>query len=156
MIRLEIPGRGVFEWQVLVSDVNGTLAADGRLLEGVAERLAAVREVLQVQLLTADTHGRQAEIDRLLGLQAVRVRGGHEAEQKAAFVRDLGAAHVIALGQGANDALMLKEASLGLCVLSPEGTAVEALQAADLVAPDVLTALDLLLHPTRMLASLRR
>ena len=156
MVRLEIPGRGVFEWQHLVSDVNGTLALDGRLLEGVAERLATVQRVLQVHLLTADTHGKQAEIDRILGLQAVRVRGGHEAEQKAAFVRELGAAGVIALGQGANDALMLKEAALGVCVLSPEGTAVEALQAADLVVPDVLTALELLLHPTRMLASLRR
>ncbi len=156
MIRLEIPGRGAFAWQYLVSDVNGTLAVDGRLLAGVAERLAAVQQVLQVHLLTADTHGKQAEIDRILGLQAVRVRGGHEAEQKAAFVRDLGAEGVIALGQGANDALMLKEAALGICVLSPEGTAVEALQAADLVVPDVLTALELLLHPTRMLASLRR
>ena len=156
MIRLEIPGRGAFEWKHLVSDVNGTLAVDGRLLEGVTGRLAAVRQVLQVHLLTADTHGRQAEIDRILGLQAVRVRGGHEAEQKAAFVRDLGAESVIALGQGANDALMLKEAALGICVLSPEGTAVEALQAADLVVPDVLTALELLLHPTRILASLRR
>ena len=155
MIRLEIPGRGRFEWKYLVSDVNGTLAVDGRLMDGVAERLAAVRDVLEVHLLTADTHGRQTEIDRVLGTQAVRVRGDHEAEQKAAFVRRLGVESVIALGQGANDALMLEEAALGICVLSPEGTAVEALLAADLVVPDTLTALELLLHPARILASLR-
>ncbi len=155
MIRLEIPGRGRFEWKYLVSDVNGTLAVDGCLMDGIAERLAAVRDVLEVHLLTADTHGRQTEIDRVLGTQAVRVRGGHEAEQKAAFVRRLGAESVIALGQGANDALMLEEAALGICVLSPEGTAMEALLAADLVVPDTLTALGLLLHPARILASLR-
>ena len=70
-------------------------------------------------------------------------------------MRRLGAESVIALGQGANDALMLEEAALGVCVLSPEGTAVEALLAADLVVPDTLTALELLLHPARILASLR-
>ena len=156
MISLEIPGRGAFRFQHLVSDVNGTLAVDGRLISGVAERLRAIQKNLTLHLLTADTHGKQAEIDRILGLQAVRVRGGHEAEQKAAFVRQLGAEATIALGQGANDALMLKEAALGICVLSEEGTAVEALLAADILVPDTLTALELLLHPTRLLASLRR
>ncbi len=156
MISLEIPGRGAFRFQHLVSDVNGTLAVDGRLISRVAERLRAIQKNLTLHLLTADTHGKQAEIDRILGLQAVRVRGGHEAEQKAAFVRQLGAEATIALGQGANDALMLKEAALGICVLSEEGTAVEALLAADILVPDTLTALELLLHPTRLLASLRR
>ena len=156
MISLEIPGRGAFHLQHLVSDVNGTLATDGSLIAGVAERLRAVQDVLTVHLLTADTHGKQAEIDHILGLQAVRVRGGHEAEQKAAFVHRLGAETTIALGQGANDTLMLKEAALGICVLSAEGTAVEALLAADILMPDTLTTLELLLHPSRLLASLRR
>ncbi len=156
MIILNVPGRGDFQFEHLVSDVNGTLAVDGVLLPGVAERLKAVQTTLTLHLLTADTHGKQASIDQALGTQAVRVKGGGEAGQKAEFVRKLGAEKVIALGQGANDALMLREAALGICVLSSEGTAVEALLAADIVVPDVLTALDLLLHPTRLVASLRR
>jgi soluble P-type ATPase len=51
---------------------------------------------------------------------------------------------------------MLAQAGLGICILSKEGTAVSALQAADLVAPDILTALELLQHPMRLMASLRR
>ncbi len=101
----------------------------------------------KIHLLTADTHGRQESLDRQLGLQAVRIQAGGESLAKAAFVRDLGADQVIALGQGANDVAMLRDAALGICVLGPEGTAVEALMAADVLAPNVLDALGLLYQP---------
>ncbi len=156
MITLKIPGRGEIHLKHLVTDVNGTLAQDGKLIDGVLERITQLRDRLEVHMLTADTHGKQKYIDAALGLKAVRVSPGGEAEQKAEFVRSLGAEGVVALGQGANDALMLKEAAIGICILSGEGTATEALLSADLIAPDVLTALDLLLHPIRMVASLRR
>jgi P-type E1-E2 ATPase len=156
VIELNIPGRGTLQVQHLVLDVNGTLAVDGLLLEGVARRLAALRDRLQIHLLTADTHGRQAEIDRQLNLQAVRLQPGDEAAQKADYLRRLGADRAAAIGQGANDAGMLEAAGLGICVLSAEGAAVSSLLAADLVVPDILTALDLFEKPVRIVASLRR
>lgn len=156
MIALDIPARGHLALQYLVLDVNGTLALDGQLLDGVTEQLARLRQALEIHLLTADTHGRQEEIDRALNLQAMRLRNGKEAEQKAAYVRALGATQVVAIGQGANDAGMLKEAALGICVLSREGTAVEALLAADLLVPSILDAFDLLERPARLRASLRK
>lgn len=156
MIEIEIPGRGVLRLQHLVSDVNGTLAVDGMLIEGVAQQIEALKQHLTIHLLTADTHGKQATIDRQLNLTAVRIQPGSEAEQKAEYIRRLGAERVVALGQGANDAAMLKEAALGLCVLSPEGTALESLLAADLLLPDIHAALALLAHPLRIRASLRK
>jgi len=156
MIELNIPGMGTYQLDQLVCDVNGTLAVDGKLLDGVTERLANLRDRLTVHLITADTHGRQQEIDQKLNLTAVRLQPGGEAEQKAAYVTSLGAERVIAIGQGANDAAMLKTAALGICILSPEGTAVAALQAADLVAADIFSAFDLLEKPTRLVATLRR
>lgn len=156
MIELIIPGRGNLNIEHLVMDVNGTLALDGVLLEGVAKRIGALRDRLEIHLLTADTHGRQVIIDQLLNLQAMRIRGGREAEQKAEYVRRLGADRVAAIGQGANDALMLREAALGLCVLSLEGLATETLAAADLLMPDILSALDLFDKPLRLIASLRK
>lgn len=156
MIELNIPGRGELRIEHLVTDVNGTLALDGILPEGLAKRIGALRDRLQIHLLTADTHGRQAVIDQQLNLTAVRVQGGNEAEQKAEYVKALGAGSVIAIGQGANDALMLKEAALGVCVLSQEGVAAETLLAADLLVPDIFAALDLLDKPLRMVASLRK
>lgn len=156
MIELTIPGRGDLRIEHLVLDVNGTLALDGALLDGAAKRIGALRDRLEIHLLTADTHGRQSVIDQLLNLEALRIRGGREAEQKAEYVRSLGAERVAAIGQGANDALMLREAALGICVMSLEGLAVETLTASDLLMPDILSALDLFDKPLRLIASLRK
>jgi P-type E1-E2 ATPase len=156
MIELNIPGRGTLQLEHLVSDVNGTLAVDGQLLEGLPRLIHNLRDRLTIHLITADTHGRQLLIDQQLGLKAVRLSPGDEAQQKAEYVRRLGAGGVVALGQGANDTAMLKEAALGICVLSKEGTCVEALLASDLLAPDIFAALELLEKPLRIVASLRR
>ncbi len=156
MIELNIPGRGVIQLQHLVCDVNGTLAVDGALLDGVKQRLTELRDRLTVHLLTADTHGKQNLIDQQLGLSAVRIQPGNEAEQKETYVASLDASKVVAIGQGANDAGMLRIASLGICVLSAEGTAVETLQGADLVTASIYEALDILDKPLRIVATLRK
>lgn len=156
MIQLNIPGRGDLRLQHLVSDVNGTLAIDGILIGGLAERIASVQDRLHIHLLTADTHGRQTAIDERLNLTATRLSPGDEQEQKRSYVERLGADAVVAIGQGANDAAMLRAAALGICILSQEGAAIETLHAADLVVPDIMAAFDLLDKPLRLVASLRR
>ena len=156
MIEINIPGHGVFALEHLVTDVNGTLAVDGKLIEGVAKRLSVLRDRLTVHLLTADTHGRQSLIDQQLGLTAVRLTPGNEAAQKADYVRNLGYDKVVAVGQGANDAGMLEMARLGICVMSQEGAAKESLLAADLVVPNIIAAFELLEKPLRIVASLRK
>jgi P-type E1-E2 ATPase len=156
MIEINIPGRGTLRLEHLVTDVNGTLAIDGQLIAGIAKQISALSDRLTVHMLTADTHSRQALIDQQLNLTAIRIQPGNEAEQKAEYVRRLGADSVVALGQGANDANMLKEAALGICVMSQEGTAVETLLSADLVMPSIGAALELLDRPLRIIASLRK
>jgi P-type E1-E2 ATPase len=156
MIELNIPGRDVIQLDHLVCDVNGTIAVDGRLIEGVSKTLLALCDRLTVHILTADTLGRQDLIDRELGFEAMRISTGDEAEAKAAHVRDLNAERVVAIGQGANDADMLREAAIGICLLSPEGLAVETLMAADVVVKDITDALALLENPMRLVATLRR
>jgi P-type E1-E2 ATPase len=159
MIEVDIPGYRTFRLRHLVLDVNGTLALDGALLPGVAERLAALRGELEVHLITADTHGRQKEIDRQLGLVAVILPSpppaGSQQEAKAAFVRELGAEGVVAMGNGNNDAGMVEAAGLGVAVLGPEGSATRTLTAADVVCGSINEGLDLLLHPDRLRATLR-
>ncbi|MGZ9224367.1 MAG: HAD family hydrolase, partial [Anaerolineales bacterium] len=63
---------------------------------------------------------------------------------------------VVAIGQGANDAAMLKEAALGICVMSQEGAATETILSADLMMPTITAALELLDKPLRLVASLRK
>jgi len=156
MIELNIPGRGTIKLEHFVSDVNGTLALDGQLHDGIARFLAAIGDRLHIHLLTADTHGKQHIIDHQLNLKAVRIRNENEADQKALYVNDLGPEGVIAIGQGANDASMLKSAQIGIAILSTEGLASEALFAADIFVPDIFTALELIEKPLRLVAPLRK
>jgi len=156
MIELHIPGSGVLQLEHLVSDVNGTLAVDGTLHEGLPRLLAQLRDRLEIHLLTSDLHGKQSIIDQQLNLHAVRIQAGDESGQKTAYVNNLGWEKVVAIGQGANDAGMLKAAALGICVLSVEGAAVDTLISADLVVPDIISALQLLEKPLRIVSSLRK
>ena len=157
MIIVEIPGRPKLTIEHLVLDVNGTIAQDGQLVRGVIDRVQRLRKILEIHLLTADTHGRRREIDQALDVTGIRLTPGEgEAQQKARYVDNLGADHVIAIGNGANDALMLEAAAIGIVVLGSEGTSAEALCTADIVATTPLVALDLLLNPKRLVATLRR
>jgi P-type E1-E2 ATPase len=156
MIQLDIPGRGTLRIAHLVLDVNGTIAKDGRLLDKVAKPLAALRDRVTIHLLTADTYGRQDNIDLMLGVRAVRIQPGEERRQKAEYIQRLGAETVMAVGQGANDADMLRAAGVGVAVLGDEGLAVSTLQSADVVMSSIYDALSLLEYPTRLIATLRQ
>lgn len=156
MLELIIPGREPLQLTTLVSDVNGTLAVDGRLIEGVAPLMQALGQSLQVILLSADTMGTAQTIAQELGVSLHRLTPGDETHQKTDFVKAQGSQACISLGQGANDEGMLREAALGIAVLSKEGSAVHTVMAADIVVPDILTALELLQHPKRIVATLRQ
>lgn len=157
MIEVEIPGWKSLSLQHLVLDVNGTLALDGELIPGVTERIKLLTPLLELHLLSADTFGRLDAIAGSLGVKAVRLQAGEPEEaQKAEFVRALGSAQVVAIGNGANDVQMLAAAALGIAVQGPEGAASDALLAADLVVTSPLDALDLMLNARRLVATLRR
>jgi P-type E1-E2 ATPase len=155
MIELEVPGQGLLCLEHLVLDLNGTIAVDGQVLPGVAERLAKLSGRLTIHLLSADTRGRAAETARQLGLSLARVTAGNEAYRKAQLVAELGHQGAVAIGNGANDRLMLEAAVLGIAVVGREGLAVAALTAADIAASSIEDALDLLLNPQRLIATLR-
>lgn len=156
MIEIEIPGFVKFKFEHLVLDVNGTIAKDGKLLEGVAPLLSQLRPSLAIHLVTADTHGLQEVIDVTLALKAVRIPEENQAQAKLNYIETLGLEKVAAIGNGANDADMLKNAGLGIAVIGPEGAAVQSLLSADIAVRDIRDALSLLIHPKRLIATLRR
>ena len=156
MITISIPDYEDLALRHLVLDMNGTLARDGALLPGVKERLDQLKPLLEIHLITADTHGGGRDAARALGIQFHKMTPGPGGPQKLALINNLNPAEVVAIGNGANDALMLQEAALGIVVNGGEGAAVAAILAADIYVPDILDALDLLLHPDRIRATLRR
>ncbi|MGC8825614.1 MAG: HAD family hydrolase [Anaerolineae bacterium] len=155
-VHIELPGQGALIIRALVLDLNGTVTTDGVLIPGVAERVRALLPFMDVFLVTADTLGTAGAVAQELGCELHVLERGREAEQKRDWVRQLGAGHAAAIGNGANDALMLKEVALGIAVIGREGAAVPALLAADVVVPDIRDALDLFLRPARLTATLRR
>ncbi len=85
----------------------------------------------------------------------VVLAGAAQDRAKAAYVRRLGAGSVVCVGNGRNDRRMLRAAVLGIGVILAEGASSETLRAADVVVADIRDALDLLVRPLRLVASLR-
>lgn len=156
MIDLNIPGRGNYKIKYIVCDVNGTLAVDGVLLPDVQVQIQRLMDRVEIFMLTANTHGKQEAINKQLGFNATIIKKGAETEQKKAFVNELGAENVLAIGQGANDAEMLKAAKVGVAVISKEGLAKATLLNADILVPDIQSALGLIENPLRLVATLRK
>lgn len=152
MIRIDIPQRGALELHHAVFDINGTLAVDGRAIPEALEQLQALSEHLTIHLLTAGTHGNLKELEKAFGLPLTIIQTGDE---KTAYVERLGPSTVVAFGNGANDAAMLRLAAIGVAVVTHEGLATSALQAADVLALHPADAIDLLLKPKRLVATLR-
>lgn len=156
MIEIDVPGRGIVAVSHLVLDVNGTIARDGSLLPGVVDALRELRSAASVVAVTADTHGTARDLEAAAGVQVHVIGRGEEAEQKLRLVEELGAQTVMAIGNGANDAGMLRAAAVGVCVIGPEGAATPAVLASDIVVTSIVDALDLLRVPRRLVATLRR
>lgn len=154
-LAVEIPGGPALNLEHLVLDYNGTLALDGHLREGIADRIAVLANRLEIHVLTADTFGRARSELRGAQCELVVLKPGNEHRRKAEYLDRLGSDLCGAVGNGRNDREMLARAALAVAVLGKEGLAAEVLAAADIVVPDPVSALDLFLHPQRIAATLR-
>ena len=155
MLDIDIPGFRRLCLTDLVCDYNGTLAVDGLLLPGVGDALTRVGADLRVHVITADTFGTVSREVAGLPLQVIPIPAEDQAEAKLAFVTGLGLDGVVAIGNGRNDRMMLAAAAVGIALVQGEGAAGQAVLCADIVVPGILDALGLLLHPQRLVATLR-
>ncbi len=155
MLSMEIPGFGELNLEHLVLDYNGTLAVDGKLVDGVKEALNRLAGELSVHVITADTFGIAAK-----GLEGVNAKldvlpPGKQDIAKRDFVEGLGCDQTVSIGNGRNDALMLSASKLGIAVILAEGVSTLSVTAADIVCTDIVHALELLMNPLRLTATLR-
>ena len=156
MKEITIPGRGNYKLRHLVLDLNGTIALDGKIIEGVEERLNQLSSILNICIVTADTHGSARQLEENLGIKIYKIERGKEDAQKLTLVQELGKENTTCIGNGSNDASMLRECILGICIAGQEGASVEAVTNSDLIVANINDALDLLLKPSRLIATLRR
>jgi soluble P-type ATPase len=155
MILISRPGAADLSLEHLLLDFNGTIACDGELIEGVGSRLDALSSLISLTVVTADTFG---TVSRQLETFPIYIRligPNRQDEEKLSVLKELGTDRSACIGNGRNDRLILRESALGIAVIQEEGTALDALSAADVVCPSILLALDLLLNPKRLTATLR-
>jgi len=155
MLNIEIPGVNTLKLIHLVLDFNGTLAADGKIIDGVKEALDYLSKDLHIHIITADTFGTVKCQAQDLPARIKVLTTADQAAEKAEYIRRLGCGQTAAIGNGANDRLMLKEAALGILVIGPEGCSAQTLQTADIITGQIRDALALLQHPKRIGATLR-
>jgi soluble P-type ATPase len=156
MIIQKIPGFKELQLRYLVLDFNGTLAVDGKLIKGVAEKLNELAKHLEIHVITADTFGKAKEQVKKIKCTLTIINKGDQQALKLGYIKKLGAGKVVAIGNGRNDKLMLKQSALGIALIQKEGVSVETLQSADVVCTDILDALELLENPLRLKATLRK
>ena len=151
MIELQIPGWGHLEIQNLVLDFNGTLATDGALIEGVAQQLCRLHEQgVNIYVITADTNGTEGLPVEVLVYDSATV-----AINKMELVCQLGADRTASIGNGRNDRKMFSASALSIAVLGEEGACVQSVLRADVLVTSITQALELLLSPHRLKATLR-
>lgn len=155
MINITIPGWGDMEIDNLILDLNGTLSTDGEISSEVKERLDILSKDLNIYILTADTQGTAEQIVSDLEVTLVKIPEEGSAEAKLKFLESIDPSRTIAIGNGNNDRLMLKEAALGILVLGEEGASILTLKDSDLLVKSISDALDLFLKPKRLIATLR-
>jgi soluble P-type ATPase len=155
MIAFDIPDYGDLEISHLVLDYNGTLACDGELLPGVLGLLKQLSENVSIHILTADTFGNVREGVKDIPCELHILPKVNQSQAKLDYVSELGIIDTICIGNGRNDRLMLDEATVGIAVIQKEGASFQSLQAADVICTSIIDALELLVYPKRMTATLR-
>jgi P-type E1-E2 ATPase len=155
MISVSIPGWGDIDIEYLVVDYNGTCALGGKLKEGVKEIMERISRYIKVFIITADTYDNIDSEGNTIGFSIIKVGKEGSDKEKARIIRELGPEKVVAIGNGANDAMMLREAALGIGVIGEEGCANALIKEADLMVKSIIDAFNIILHPERIVATLR-
>jgi len=155
LIQIDIPGWGNMEIENVVLDLNGTLATDGKIPPEVKKKVNSLAGRVKVYVLTADTQGTATEEILEMKVELIKIEGKDSKEGKFNFLKSLDLEKTAAMGNGNNDQLILKEAALGIAILGDEGISISAMKQADVMVKNIPDALDLLLKPKRLIATLR-
>ena len=128
MIKTQIPGWGELAIENLILDFNGTIAKDGRVLDGVKDLLEKIHD--------------QGDSDTV-------------ARDKRCLCQSLGCERTASIGNGKNDIQVFPVSVFSIAVIGNEGAYTKSAMQADVLVTDICNALELLLSPNRMTATLR-
>ena len=154
MKTIVVAGYGSLELKNVVLDLNGTVTESGDFIPGVLEDLEALRaEGFKIYILSGDTRGNLGQtFEHASGIEAVVTK---TAQEKRTFVESIGPEHTVCVGNGNIDVEMFKVAKLSICTVQAEGATTKAMLQADVVVTHVKHAMEILLDPDKLIATLR-
>lgn len=155
-MKINIPGKEDLEIHNILLDYNGTIACDGTIKNSVKDKIISLNNKgFKVYVLTADTHGTVKEQCENLPITIEIFDNSNAAEYKRKIVQKLCSKNCMSIGNGFNDRKMFRESAISVAVIGDEGCSTKSLLEADIVCTSIDDALDLLLSPKRIIATLR-
>ena len=155
MNEIIIPNYKTLRVTNIVLDYNGTIAKDGLLKEEVKDLLKKLSEKYKLHMITADTFGSVKTQLKGYDINVKILTTDNHTQEKAEFIKNLNADNTVAVGNGNNDVLMLKNAVVGIAILGDEGCSSKTLMASDITCKSIKDALELFLNTKRLIATLR-
>lgn len=155
MISIDISGWGTIEIENIVIDLNGTLATDGKIPPAVKDKVNILSKDVKIFVLTADTQGTAKEESMGMNVELIVVPDEDSKRGKFDLLKTLDLERTIAIGNGNNDQIILKEAGLSIGIIGDEGLSQSAIKNSDIITKSIIDALDLFLKPKRLIATLK-
>lgn len=156
MISIQRSGMGSLDIHFVLIDFEGTLAMDGRVHPKAKDKVNLLSKRATLYIVTKSSREKVEETLRKMTVEILYVPEGDSSQQKLNLLQRLGPHQTAVIGNGLDDARIMEQAGLGMCVIGKEGSSAEAVAKADLVVTHVLDALDFLLKPLRQRATLGR
>ena len=154
MIAIQRPGQEPLEIEFILIDFEGTLASDRKVHPKAKDKINLLSKRTKIYILTKGEKEVVTEVLKKVKAEIVYLTEGGAREKKLDLLRQLGPTKTVAIGNGVDDAPMIEEAGLGICIVGKEGSSVEAMVKAEVVFGNILDALDFLLKPLRQKATL--
>jgi len=157
MRKINIPNYRIITIKNILFDINGTLQFQGKISPELIIKFNELKKIYKIYLISADTRGNLKDIAETLDVDYIKIKPQEitEVEAKNNELIRLGKDVTVAVGNGNNDALMLKNAVLGIVILGNEGASIKSMMNSDVALPDPLSALNFLLDEKIMIATLR-
>ncbi|KKQ37417.1 MAG: hypothetical protein US53_C0019G0045 [Candidatus Woesebacteria bacterium GW2011_GWA1_37_7] len=153
-MKVNIPGQTELNLKKVVLDLNGMLAVHGKVVNGVSQRIRALKDKgLRFVLFSGDTRGNAKSIADILNIEFI---AAGTSEEKAREIEKLNPETCVAIGNGLIDLMKIKKAKLGIVTLQAEGVHTKTLMEADIIVPSINDALDLLIDEKNLIATLRK
>ncbi|NBG88607.1 hypothetical protein [Isachenkonia alkalipeptolytica] len=157
-IDVKVPWGEKYTINHVVFDLNGTLANNGEIAKTTEKLLKALAQKAKIYVLTADTHNTAGKLKEEIGdfCEIIVLQSSDHSEEKARFVHTLGYRETVTLGNGGNDVKMVQEGILSFGIIAGEGAYAPLLTKVDIVVHNIDHAIEMLIHPRKIVATIRK